>query len=182
MMTHLKSKNTAFPFTEQSLYTIAIGNDKQEKKVIQSLTRLFSSSERENIGYILKEPAFIHYFTILQNILLTVKLAKPKLRSPELLILDALEESYISPDLANKKIDSLTDEQKKEVQLIASLCAEKKIILVDDWLKNENGPQLKNWIMIFKSLIKQKGLSIIVLTSDDNIANLGDIQLSPADL
>ena len=58
----------------------------------------------------------------------------------------------------------------------------KKIILVDDWLKNENGTQLKNWIMIFKSLIKQKGLSIIVLTSDDNIANLGDIQLSPADL
>lgn len=32
MMTHLKSKNTTFPFTEQSLYTIAIGNDKQEKK------------------------------------------------------------------------------------------------------------------------------------------------------
>ena len=113
-MTHLKSKNTTFPFTEQSLYTIAIGNDKQEKKVIQSLTRLFSSSEREKIGYILKEPTFIHYFTILQNILLTVKLAKPKLRSPELLILDALEESYISPDLANKKIDSLTDEQKKK--------------------------------------------------------------------
>lgn len=71
--------------------------------------------------------------------------------------------------------------KKKEVQLIASLCAEKKIILVDDWLKNENGTQLKNWIMIFKSLIKQKGLSIIVLTSDDSIATLGDIQLSPAD-
>ncbi|MGX7419535.1 hypothetical protein ACWOFR_12120 [Carnobacterium gallinarum] len=171
-----------FPFGEKSFYTIFLDDEEhqevQAKKIYKSLISLFNEFHQEQPGYILQDPPFINYLTLLQNMLLAVTLAQPKLRSPELVVLDALEESQFSHKQAEKRIADFSPQQIKEIQLITNLCSQKQTVIIDDWLKDENDIQQKNWILILKSLVKQEQISVILVTSNPTIADMGEIQFN----
>lgn len=182
---HDSNQMTNFPFNEKKFYTILLDKTEPPTKhalpFYKSLITTFTDLQQEETGYILKEAPFISYLSILQNMLLAVTLAQPKLRSPELVILDALEDHNISAKLANQKMHILSSQQMKEVQLITNLCSKKTTLLIDDWLKDESSDQQKYWMLIFKSLVKKEQISIIFITSDPQLAKMGDIQLHSHD-
>lgn len=165
--------HTAFdPFKQNGIYQITTKT--QTASLLSKRLSTYLKKQKVPVGYLLTDSTFIPYLSTFQNIKLSVKLAKPKLRNSDFLILDALEEMNISSKLAHKPVQELTFTQLKEVQLISAIFSEKKVMIVDSWLDNLSETEQVNWLLIFKNFVKEQGITFILLTNSEKIAEHSD--------
>ncbi|ANZ99402.1 hypothetical protein CKN82_01620 [Carnobacterium divergens] len=160
------------PFKQNGIYQISTPS--QSISTLPKNLVTYLKKQKIPVGYILTDSTFIPYLSTFQNIKLSLKLAKPKLRNSDFLILDALEEMNISYKLAHKPIQELTATQLKEVQLISAIFSGKKIIIVDSWIEFLSETEQLNWLLIFKNFVKDRGVTFILLTNSNKIAEQSD--------
>lgn len=167
------------PFKQSGIYQIST-EVKSASALFNKLSTYFQK-QRVPVGYLLTESTFIPYLSTFQNIKLSLKVAKPKLRNNDFLILDALEEINIPSTLAHKPIQELTDTQLKEVQLIAAIFSGKKVIILDSWLEDLSEIEQAHWFLIFKNFVKEQDVTFILLTDSKKITEQSDFTFNDQD-
>ena len=118
--------------------------------------------------------------TVLENVALPLKIAGVGLRERRRRAMDALVEVDLTDKAKNKATD-LSGGQKQRVCIARALVGEPKVIFADEPTGNldtENGQRVVD--LLFR-LNKEKNISLIIVTHDDELAALCDRRLHMKD-
>ena len=144
--------------------------------------QLISGQERDQLSYIRnKHIGFVfqfHYllaeFTVLENVMLPAKkLAEKSLREIEY---DAMEKLRILniEHLAKKKASQVSGGEKQRVAIARALINNPAIIMGDEPTGNLDSHNAENVFNIFKQLSDEQGLSLLIVTHDQDFADKTD--------
>lgn len=152
------------------------GNIPQKGNYFYNDVNVYSLNEKERsklrneqIGIIMQDFALVEEYSVLENVLIPFsfrkKLSKKHLTNKAL---EALKEVGIE-ELKNKLVSELSGGEKQRVAIARILCQETKVILADEPTGALDKTNSTNIMNIFKDLNK-KGITIIIVTHDENIA------------
>lgn len=144
--------------------------------------QLISGQERDQLSYIRnKHIGFVfqfHYllaeFTVLENVMLPAKkLAEKSLQEIEH---DAMEKLRILniEHLAKKKASQVSGGEKQRVAIARALINNPAIIMGDEPTGNLDSHNAENVFNIFKQLSDEQGLSLLIVTHDQDFADKTD--------
>lgn len=134
---------------------------------VAKLDRLRSRS----FGFIFQQFYLNGRETVLENVLLPLKIAGVGLRSRKQKALAALEQVDLS-DKVNNRATDLSGGQKQRVAIARALVNEPEVIFADEPtgnLDSENGQKVID--LLFK-LNHEKGITLVMVTHDHDLANM----------
>jgi putative ABC transport system ATP-binding protein len=118
--------------------------------------------------------------TVLDNVALPLKIAGISPKERRRRALAALAEVDLS-DKAKNKANDLSGGQKQRVCIARALVSEPKLIFADEPTGNLDTENGKRVIDLLFRLNKEKGITLIVVTHDNDLARLCDRQLHMKD-
>ena len=128
----------------------------------------------ENIGFVFQFHYLLSDFTILDNVMLPAK--KLGKKSYEEIEHDAMEKLTLLgiQDQALKLASRVSGGQKQRVAIARALINDPSIIMGDEPTGNLDSKNADNVFNIFRELTVEKGLSLLVVTHDEDFANRTD--------
>lgn len=139
------------------------------KNVESFSSRKLDTLRNREFGFIFQQFFLNYRETVLENVMLPLKIAGIKPRERKRRALEALNEV----DLGNKvksKASELSGGQKQRVCIARALVTNPKVIFADEPtgnLDSENGQRVEDLLF---SLNKDKGITLIIVTHDDELA------------
>ncbi len=124
---------------------------------------------RKKLGVILQDDYLIPFFSVYENIELAseIQSSKANFKSRMLQILDWLG----LENIANSKVDKLSNGEKQKVVIARALINNPKIIIADQPENNLDNNTIRKVFFLFESLNKQ-GTTIIITSNLKNIIKL----------
>ena len=128
----------------------------------------------ENIGFVFQFHYLLSEFTILENVMLPAK--KLGKKSYEEIEHDAMEKLKLLgiQDQALKLASRVSGGQKQRVAIARALINNPSIIMGDEPTGNLDSKNADNVFNIFRDLTVDQGLSLLVVTHDEDFANRTD--------
>jgi len=128
----------------------------------------------EHIGFVFQFHYLLPEFTILENVMLPAQ--KLGLRSMEQIRADAMEKLTLLDiaDQADKLASRISGGQKQRVAIARALINNPMIIMGDEPTGNLDSHNADNVFNIFKKLGKERNLSLLIVTHDDDFARKTD--------
>jgi putative ABC transport system ATP-binding protein len=123
-----------------------------------------------NYGFIFQQFFLNGRETVLENVLLPLKIAGVGFRARKKRALTALAEVDLS-DKVNSRANDLSGGQKQRVAIARALVNEPDVIFADEPtgnLDSENGARVENLLF---GLNRTKGITLIIVTHDEDLAN-----------
>lgn len=111
--------------------------------------------------------------TVLENVILPLKIAGVKPRRRKELALEALAEVDLSDKVKNKATD-LSGGQKQRVAIARALVNKPDVIFADEPTGNLDSENGKRVIDLLFKLNRQKGITLVVVTHDVELAHMCD--------
>lgn len=96
-------------------------------------------------------------------------------------ILTCLEDLGISNEMALRKVSNLSGGQQQRVAIARSLIKDCNIIIADEPTGNLDSENEIKLLNIFKNLVKEKNLCIIIVTHSETVTNYSDFSLKLKD-
>lgn len=128
----------------------------------------------KHIGFVFQFHYLLGEFTVLENVMLPAqKLAE---RSPQEIAARAMEilEMLNIGHLANKLARRISGGEKQRVAIARALINDPDILMGDEPTGNLDSHNSANVLSIFKRLKEEKGLSLLVVTHDEDFARQTD--------
>ncbi len=136
----------------------------------QELSRIRS----ESIGFVFQFHYLLTEFSVLENVMLPAKkLAKKTLAEIEQDAHDKLKMLHIE-HLAHQKAYRISGGEKQRVAIARALINEPAILMGDEPTGNLDSHNSENVFNIFKRLKEDQGLSLLVVTHDEDFAKRTD--------
>ena len=144
--------------------------------------KLISGEDRDHLSYLRnKHIGFVfqfHYllseFTVLENVMLPAKkLAEKSLEDIENDAMQKLKMLNIE-HLAKKRASRVSGGEKQRVAIARALINNPSIIMGDEPTGNLDSHNAENVFTIFKRLSDDQGLSLLIVTHDEDFANKTD--------
>lgn len=134
----------------------------------------------EEIGIVLQDFALVDQYSVIENVMLPLYFAKGSAkRNKKKLALDALKRIGIE-ELCNKKVNKLSGGQKQRVAIARAIVNEPSVILADEPTGALDG-NTSNEIMKVLRELNEQGITIIIITHDEDVANMCDRIISIKD-
>jgi len=133
-----------------------------------------------DFGFIFQQFFLSARESVLDNVMLPLKIGGVPLRARKARALKALAEVDLT-DKARSKANDLSGGQKQRVCIARALVGDPKVIFADEPtgnLDSENGQRVTD--LLFR-LNKQKGITLIIVTHDEELAALCDRRLHMKD-
>ena len=150
------------------LRSIASLQDNYEGEILLNETCLISKNEcNKDIGYIFQDYALFPHLNVSENIAFSLGHLKKIERQRKV---DNLLKQFDLVEHRNKQIHELSGGQQQRVSIARVIAYEPKILLLDEPFSNLDSilrNKTKSWL---KSLIKELGLSAILVTHDQKEA------------
>jgi len=128
----------------------------------------------QNIGIIFQKPHFIHSISVIENLLLTQKLAKTKVdKSYCVQILDDLGIG----SKAKSKIKNLSEGEKQRVSIARAVVNNPKLILADEPTSALDDENCEKVVTLLKDQAKRIGAALLVVTHDNRLKDIIDNQI-----
>lgn len=146
---------------------VSFGGRDIEKMRAGQLDRL----RNREFGFIFQQFFLNGRETVLENVMLPLRIAGVPIRTRKARALQALAEVDLTDKAKNKATD-LSGGQKQRVCIARALVGEPKVIFADEPtgnLDSENGRRITE--LLFR-LNKDKGITLIIVTHDDDLAAL----------
>lgn len=127
----------------------------------------------EEIGIVLQDFALVDQYSAIENVMLPLYFAKGSVkRNKKKLALDALKRIGIE-ELCNKKVNKLSGGQKQRVAIARAIVNEPSVILADE---PTGALDVNTSTEIMKVLrdLNEQGITIIIITHDEDVANMCD--------
>lgn len=122
-----------------------------------------------DFGFIFQQFFLNYRETVLENVMLPLKIAGISGRERKKRALEALAEVDLT-NKANNRASDLSGGQKQRVCIARALVSSPKVIFADEPtgnLDSENGQRVEDLLF---ALNKQKGMTLIIVTHDDDLA------------
>lgn len=129
-----------------------------------------------DFGFIFQQFFLNYRETVLENVMLPLKIAGVSGRERKKRAMEALAEVDMT-NKANNRASDLSGGQKQRVCIARALVAAPKVIFADEPtgnLDSENGQRVEELLF---SLNKQRGITLIIVTHDDELAEKCDRRL-----
>ena len=134
--------------------------------------RQYAKIRNEKIGMVMQDFSLVEDFTALENVMIPLNFAKPKIKNKKEKALAALESVGIE-ELAKKPCNKLSGGQKQRVAIARAIVNEPSVILADEPTGALDTKTSAEIMELFKSL-NHEGKTIIIVTHDMNIAEQCD--------
>jgi lipoprotein-releasing system ATP-binding protein len=128
----------------------------------------------EHIGFVFQFHYLLPEFTILENVMLPAQ--KLGRKSTEQIRADAMEKLGLLDiaDQAGKLASRISGGQKQRVAIARALINDPMIIMGDEPTGNLDSQNADNVFHIFKQLGKERNMSLLIVTHDDDFARKTD--------
>lgn len=130
------------------------------------LTRI----RNEDIGFVFQFHYLLAEFSVLQNVMMPAR--KLGIKSPEEIENHAMEKLELLgiADQAHKKASMISGGQKQRVAIARALINDPKIIMGDEPTGNLDSKNSENVFNILRNLSHTEGLSLLIVTHDNDFA------------
>jgi putative ABC transport system ATP-binding protein len=125
----------------------------------------------ERIGIVLQDFALIPYRTAYDNVMVPLYFSKNR-KNAKKRIMESLEKTGVA-DLAKREIKKMSGGQKQRVAIARALVNYPDIILADEPTGQLDSKTKKEIAELFKA-INSEGVTIVVVTHDDELAKTAD--------
>ena len=128
----------------------------------------------KHIGFVFQFHYLLPEFTVLENVMLPArKLAEKSSEEIKKSALEKLEMLQI-PDLSDKKASRISGGEKQRVAIARALINDPSIIMGDEPTGNLDSHNSENVLKIFRKLSDEEGLSLLIVTHDNDFARITD--------
>lgn len=140
-----------------------------------------SYMRNKHIGFVFQFHYLLSEFTVLENVMLPAKKLAEK--SSQEIEHDALEKLRMLniEHLAIKRASQISGGEKQRVSIARALINNPSIIMGDEPTGNLDSHNAENVFNIFKKLSDEQGLSLLIVTHDEDFANKTDRIIQMAD-
>ncbi len=152
--------------------TIKIAGENAKKLKPRQLNRL----RNRRFGFVFQQFFMNSSDTVLENVLLPLKISGTRRRERKRLALDALETVELKSKATNKALD-LSGGQKQRVCIARAIVNNPKVIFADEPTGNLDSATGEKIIDLLFTLNKEKGVTLIIVTHDEDLAALCDRQI-----
>ncbi|MCL1696797.1 MULTISPECIES: ABC transporter ATP-binding protein [unclassified Lysinibacillus] len=128
---------------------------------------------RLNMGFIFQDFKLLPHYSVLDNVVLPLYYDEPK-RNLYSRARNLLQKVGISENLFNRLPESLSGGEKQRVAIARALIANPKVLICDEPTGSLDLVNRNKIINILLEL-KQMGLTILLVTHDEEVANQGDV-------
>ncbi|WP_375323905.1 ABC transporter ATP-binding protein [Flagellimonas sp. GZD32] len=136
--------------------------------------RELSRIRNKNIGFVFQFHYLLSEFSVIENVMLPAKKLAEKSQSEiQRNALQKLEMLHIG-HLAHQKASRISGGEKQRVAIARALINDPSILMGDEPTGNLDSHNSENVFTIFKNLKEQQGLSLLVVTHDEDFANRTD--------
>ncbi len=144
--------------------------EKISGKAAEELARF----RNEHIGFVFQFHYLLSEFTVLENVMLPAK--KLGIKSLEEIEHDAIEKLKLLDidDQANKLASRISGGQKQRVAIARALINDPSIIMGDEPTGNLDSHNAQNVLTVFKDLVQERNLSLLIVTHDSDFAKQTD--------
>lgn len=125
----------------------------------------------KNIGIIFQKSHFIESISVLENLLLTQKLAKAKVSASD--CRELLRELNIE-DKADSKIKNLSEGEKQRVSIARAIVNQPKLILADEPTSALDDDNCQKVIDLLDRQAKKIGAALLIVTHDNRLKDIID--------
>jgi len=125
----------------------------------------------KNIGIIFQKSHFIESISVLENLLLTQKLAKAKVSVSD--CRELLRELNIE-DKADSKIRNLSEGEKQRVSIARAIVNQPKLILADEPTSALDDDNCQKVIDLLDKQAKKIGAALLIVTHDNRLKDIID--------
>ena len=143
-----------------------------EQPIYELNKKELSTFRRANIGFVFQDFKLLPHYSILDNVMIPL-LYDENSSTLEKKAKVLLEEVGIGEHLFRRLPESLSGGEKQRVAIARSLIAEPILLLCDEPTGNldrENRNQITSLLL----RLKNRGISLVVVTHDEEVAMLGD--------
>lgn len=156
--------------------TIKISGQNSKKLSRRQLCRL----RNRRFGFVFQQFFMNSNDTVLNNVLLPLKISGTRRRERKRLALDALKTVELETK-ANNKANDLSGGQKQRVCIARAIVNNPKIIFADEPTGNLDSATGEKIIDLLFNLNHEKGVTLIIITHDEDLAALCDRQIRIVD-
>ena len=143
---------------------LVTGNSRQELSFIRN----------KHIGFVFQFHYLLSEFTVLENVMLPAKkLGEKSFQEIEYNAMEKLKMLHID-HLAKKRASRISGGEKQRVAIARALINNPSIIMGDEPTGNLDSHNSENVFNVFKQLSAEQGLSLLVVTHDDDFAKRTD--------
>ena len=126
----------------------------------------------EHIGLVMQDYALVEDFTVLDNVMLPLNLAKKKAKNRKQIALEALEKVEMR-DLAKKKVSELSGGQKQRTAIARAIVNEPDVLLADEPTGALDSENAETVMALFRK-INEVGTTVVIVTHDGDLAECCD--------
>ena len=126
----------------------------------------------EHIGLVMQDYALVEDFTVLDNVMLPLNLAKKKAKNRKQIALEALEKVEMR-DLAKKKVSELSGGQKQRTAIARAIVNEPDVLLADEPTGALDSENAETVMALFRK-INEEGTTVVIVTHDGDLAECCD--------
>lgn len=126
----------------------------------------------EHIGLVMQDYALVEDFTVLDNVMLPLNLAKKKAKNRKQIAMEALEKVEMS-EFAKKKVSELSGGQKQRTAIARTIVNEPDVLLADEPTGALDSENAETVMALFRK-INEEGTTVVIVTHDGDLAQCCD--------
>lgn len=126
----------------------------------------------ESIGLVMQDYALIEDYTVLENVMLPLNLAKKKRKDRRHVAIEALERVGMQ-DMAKKRVAELSGGQKQRTAIARALVNEPEVLLADEPTGALDSGNAEAVMELFRK-INEEGTTVVIVTHDGDMAQYCD--------
>ncbi len=126
----------------------------------------------ESIGLVMQDYALIEDYTVLENVMLPLNLAKKKRKDRRHVAMEALERVGMQ-DMAKKRVAELSGGQKQRTAIARALVNEPEVLLADEPTGALDSGNAEAVMELFRK-INEEGTTVVIVTHDGDMAQYCD--------
>lgn len=134
-----------------------------------------SKFRNKYVSIVFQSYNLLPYMTALQNVLTAMEITGSPKKDKKAFALEMLEKVGISEKQAKQKVLTLSGGQQQRVSIARALCCESELIVADEPTGNLDEDTAKEIVKLFQDLAHKENKCVIVVTHDNNIAEVSDI-------
>lgn len=126
----------------------------------------------ESIGLVMQDYALIEDYTVLENVMLPLNLAKKKRKDRRHVAMEALERVGMQ-DMAKKRVAELSGGQKQRTAIARALVNGPEVLLADEPTGALDSGNAEAVMELFRK-INEEGTTVVIVTHDGDMAQYCD--------
>lgn len=138
--------------------------------------RKLNRIRNRRFGFVFQQFFMNSHDTVLENVLLPLKISGTRRRTRKKLAMEALKTVELE-DKAKNKANDLSGGQKQRVCIARAIVNNPKVLFADEPTGNLDSATGEKIIDLLFNLNREKGVTLIIVTHDDELASLCDRQI-----